>query len=70
MPKLTEQELQEQYDQMLDEVYGNHEGVIELGFGKYEPSRIWKAIDEIAYELGMHDYADSLMRDGYEIEGY
>jgi hypothetical protein len=54
------------YDEMLDEVCG----VVEVAGMSYDTSRLLKNADPIAYQVGMHDYADSLMSDGYRVEGY
>ena len=67
MDKITNQELVDFYNEMLDE---QHDGEINICGMKYAPSYALKEVDPIAYELGMHDFADSLMADGAEVEGY
>ena len=52
MDKLTEEELHERYDRMLDECYEPHP----LG---YDPSKILKKCDPIAYRCGFNDWLDS-----------
>jgi hypothetical protein len=47
---------EEQYDDLLDEVYE----VIKFGTLEYSPSQVLKAVDPVAYRLGMNDYEDSM----------
>ena len=54
------------YDEMLDET--NSE--IKIAGMTYSPSQVLKEVDPIAYRVGKSDYADFLIRDGYEVEGY
>ena len=63
---ISQYELEQMYDEMLDEVCG----VVEVAGMSYDTSRLLKNADPIAYQVGMHDYADSLMSDGYRVEGY
>lgn len=67
--KLTELELEQMYDEMLDS-YGNHEGKISVAGREWPVSYILSQVDPIDYKTSMHNYADGLLRDGYEIEGY
>jgi hypothetical protein len=66
---MTEVELGESYDEMLNECWGEEGVVIIAGHG-YEVARALKEVDPIAYRVGLSDYASSLMADGYEIEGW
>jgi len=66
METISEYELEQMYDEMLDEVYG----VVEIAGMTYDTSRALKDCDPIAYRVGMSDYADSLASDGYRVEGY
>ena len=52
-----EDELEQMYDDMLDEVYP-------MFMDMYEPSDTLKKIDPIAYSCGKNDYIDSLISDG------
>ena len=52
---------------MLDQL---HDGEVNICGMKYAPSYALEAVDPIAYETGLHDYADSLISDGHEVEGY
>jgi hypothetical protein len=54
---ITERELKEQYDEMLDDVYApiNICGVV------YSPSVALFRVDEIAYRCGMNDYESMLI---------
>jgi hypothetical protein len=63
--KMTEQELHDSFDEVLDSI----EPVKILGY-TYQPSQVLKNTDPIAYRTALADYADSLSRDGFEIEGY
>ena len=63
---ITEYELEQMYAEMLNDCYG----VVEIAGITYDTSRALKETDPIAYRVGMSDYADSLMEDGYEVEGY
>lgn len=63
--KLTEQELDDLYNEALDE-----SGDVPVAGYKYLPSQVLKAVDPIAYRTGKSDFADSLTRDGYEVENY
>ncbi len=63
---ITEYDLEEMYKEMLDDCYG----VVEVAGITYDTSRVLKDTDPIAYQVGMSDYASSLMEDGYEVEGH
>ncbi len=63
--KITESQLIEMYEEALDA--GED---VKIGTLSYLPSQVLKAVDSIAYRVGLSDYADSLARDGYEVEGY
>lgn len=65
LTKITEEQLKEMYDEAL-----NQGDEIQIGSLFYLPAEVLKAVDPIAYRTGMSDYADSLARDGYEVEGY
>lgn len=64
--KLSEQELTEAYNDWLDEQYGS----FEMGGHQFWASNIMKSTDPIMYRVGLSDYADMLLEEGYEIEGY
>lgn len=57
--KLSDDDLREQYDDMLDEVYGE----VKLGNLTFSPSRIIRELDETAYRIGLYEYEDSLLED-------
>jgi len=63
--KISEETLEEMFREALDE--GEE---VRIGSLTYLPSQVLKATDPIAYRTGLADYADSLSRDGYEVEGY
>jgi hypothetical protein len=52
----TETELEEQFNEMLDECYP----VVKIGYGTFYPSQILKNCDPIAYQIGLSEYEDSL----------
>ena len=63
--EITENQLKEMFQEMLDA-----EGEVSVAGMKFLPSVILMECDPIAYRTGLNDYADSLERDGYIIEGY
>lgn len=63
--ELTEGQLIEMYEEALNE--GEE---IKIGTLTYLPAEVLKAVDPIAYRTGLSDYADFLIRDGYQVEGY
>jgi hypothetical protein len=63
--KMTEQELHDSFDEVLDSA-----GEVKVLGYTYQPSRVLKNTDPIAYRTALADYADSLSRDGIEVEGY
>lgn len=54
--EISESEAYESYDEMIDDVYGEHMGLLS--------SEIIKSTDPIAYRVGFHDYVDSQITDG------
>ena len=52
LEKFTEYEIEQKYDEYLDEVYGE----IEICGFKYAASRALKNVDEIAYRVGFADW--------------
>lgn len=63
--EITENQLNHMFQEMLDS-----EGEISVAGIKFLPSVILMECDPIAYRTGLNDYADSLEKDGYIIEGY
>lgn len=61
---ISEYELQERYEDMLDDCHP----MVCIGDMQYEPSRVLREVDPIAFRAGMLDYADALISDG-DIEG-
>lgn len=51
-----EQENRERYDEFLNEFCP----VVEIGALKYDASEVLKAVDPIAYRIGMQEYLDFL----------
>ena len=65
MGKITEQDLEDMFDDFIDE-----QGEVTVFGIQFSPSRILKECDPICYRIGMSEYADSLVEDGYDVEGY
>jgi len=65
---MTEYELVQQYDDMLNDVYG----LSKIGDCEYDTAQALRQVDPIAYRVGLADYADHLMTDDdtLVIEGY
>jgi hypothetical protein len=53
---LTSWELEQAYNEMLDEVYGT----VNIAGYEYDTSKALKEIDPIAYRVGMNDYESQL----------
>ena len=62
---ITEWELEKLYNQLLDDVYGT----VTIAGMEYDTSRALKDTDPIAYRVGIHEYADDLITEGY-IDGW
>jgi len=62
---LTEDEAINLYDEMIDEG-----GPVTVSGMEFVASRALKLLDPIAYRTGFSDFADLLIQDGHEIEGY
>lgn len=62
---ITETELEVMYVDMLD-----CEGPVNIAGISMDISGILKECDPIAYNVGMSDYASSLIDDGETVEGY
>ena len=58
---LTETELRNQYDEMLDECYP----IVKIGYLEFYPSNILWKMDNIAYECGLSEYYDSICDEYY-----
>lgn len=63
---LTEQEATELYDDMLDDC----NEVVQVCGMSYNPSRVLKEVDPIAYNCGFSDFCDSLLDNHQLVEGY
>lgn len=62
---ITENDLKAMFEELLDS-----EGTVQVANRGFLPSEILLAVDPIDYRTRLSDYADSLERDGYVIEGY
>lgn len=62
MPKtrLSDRELFERYDEMLDECYGE----TAIGGYKYATSHALRLVDPTAYHCGFNDWLDNELTDG------
>lgn len=56
---MTRQDYIESYEDMLDECYED----IRFGCCSYSPSQVLKAVDPIAYEMGLDEYIESIEED-------
>lgn len=65
MGKITDQDLTDMFDDMLDE-----SGYVMVAGWEFLPSQIIKNCDTVAYRIDRDNYADMLVSGGYEIEGY
>jgi hypothetical protein len=54
--KMTELELEEQFDEMLDD----SQELVKIGNLSYLPSQVLKAVDPIAYRIGLSEFEDYL----------
>lgn len=63
--RISERELHEMFDNILDE-----SGPVKIGVLEYSPSDVLRSVDPTAYRCGVADFADSLLEDGYIVEGY
>lgn len=59
-----------QVKEWLSESLIDMNGMVRIGSLTYEPIRVLKSVDPIAYNEMFLDYCDSLARDGYIIRGY
>jgi hypothetical protein len=65
MNYITKDQLQEMYDDYLDEIYEDSGAPFNLS-----GSRVLQETDPIAYSCGLSDYADNLSQDDYIVEDY
>lgn len=56
---LTDYDLEQRWDEWLDEVYGE----VKIAGGTYQTSRVLKEVDEVAYRTGYNDWLDSALKD-------
>jgi hypothetical protein len=59
---MTEQDIQERFDEMLDEVYGDIDGMISVAGYRFPVSAALRKLDPIAYRCGLSDYEDDMER--------
>jgi hypothetical protein len=59
---MTEQDIQERFDEMLDEVYGDIDGMISVAGYRFNVSAALRELDPIAYRCGLSDYEDDMER--------
>lgn len=62
--ELTDRELHELYDQMLDDCQED----INIAGYKYLPSHALKNVDPVAYRCGFNDWLDSECQEGVIVE--
>jgi hypothetical protein len=61
---------QYQIKEWLSESLIDSTGMVRIGLYNFEPGRVLKTLDPIAYNEMYLDFCDSLARDGYIIVGY
>lgn len=61
LEQLNEQDIEQLYDGMLDDCYGE----IDICGYKYSPSRALSEVDSVAYSCGFADYTSSLLDDEF-----
>jgi len=66
MEQITDQDLTDMFDDMLNECYP----MVTIGYTELYPCDVLKSCDPIAYRIGRDEYADSLVEDGHDVEGY
>jgi hypothetical protein len=59
---MTEQDIQERFDEMLDDVYGDIDGMISVAGYRFNVSVALRKLDPIAYRCGLSDYEDDMER--------
>lgn len=64
--KIHQSELEYLYNDMIN----SENPLVEISTYSYTPADCLKAVDPIAYRTGLSDYADILMKDGLDIEGW
>jgi len=62
--ELTDNELHDMFDQMLDECYTLNE----VAGLQFDPSKVLRVCDPNAYRCGFNDWVDAELRDGNLIE--
>ena len=63
---VSKDQLEEWFDESLDECNKD----ITIGMLTYSPSQVLKAVDPVAYRIGLSEHADYLAEDGRTVEGY
>jgi len=56
--KISDREIEEQYDEAL-----NDSGMIKIGILEYAPADVLKSVDPVAYRCGLSDYIHFLLED-------
>jgi len=59
----------DEVEDMTEEVINETSDLIHIGDLEYEPGRVLRKIDPIAFREAANDYADSLVEDGYIVAG-
>lgn len=58
--ELRQSDAEESYREMLNECYGDKDGLMKVCGFEYEPWRVLEAIDPLAYRVGLNDYESDL----------
>ena len=56
---LTDNDLQEMHDDLIDEIYPP----VTIGIYEWAPSRVLKVMDPVAYRISVVEYVDQLIED-------
>jgi len=54
---------EEEYDDMLNDVYGGKHGLIDVGGIRFTPAFILHELDPVAYSLGLDNFNDAEIAD-------
>lgn len=57
---LTDNDLQEMHDDLIDEIYPP----VTIGIYEWAPSRVLKVMDPVAYRISVIEYVDQLIEYG------
>jgi hypothetical protein len=56
--------VEDQHDNLLDEIYP----LVTIGIYQWEPSRVLKMMDPVAYRVSLIEWVDQMLEDGKIVE--